>query len=214
MSDGTRRPMAVSKLWVQALALTFLVGFAILGLPRHPGLPGARPGPREGRGRVRERADHPRRDLAGAGGVPHLRADAVRLGLRPRGVPRAGLHRRLPAPPGRADAGVPGRRPGGRGAGPRRTAGEPVRPDDRHAGVDRRAGPGVPRTRDAVPGGVPQPQEERGRARARTPSPTPRTAGGSPRSSRGRRGPPPPAGPAATTRTRTTGRPSRWSGTS
>ena len=31
MSDGTRRPMVVSKLWVQALALTFLVGFAILG---------------------------------------------------------------------------------------------------------------------------------------------------------------------------------------
>ena len=31
MSDVTRRPMVVSKLWVQALALTFLVGFAILG---------------------------------------------------------------------------------------------------------------------------------------------------------------------------------------
>ena len=31
MSDVTRRPPEVSKLWVQALALTFLVGFAILG---------------------------------------------------------------------------------------------------------------------------------------------------------------------------------------
>lgn len=31
MSDGARRPMVVSRLWVQGLALTFLVGFAILG---------------------------------------------------------------------------------------------------------------------------------------------------------------------------------------
>ena len=31
MSEGTRRPMVVSRIWVQGLAITFLVGFAILG---------------------------------------------------------------------------------------------------------------------------------------------------------------------------------------
>src|SRR5262250_3152127 len=31
MSNGSRRPMVVSRLWVQGMALTFLVGFAILG---------------------------------------------------------------------------------------------------------------------------------------------------------------------------------------
>ena len=31
MSDGQRRPMVISPLWAQAVALTFMVGFAILG---------------------------------------------------------------------------------------------------------------------------------------------------------------------------------------
>ena len=31
MSNGARRPMVVSRLWVQGMVLTFLVGFAILG---------------------------------------------------------------------------------------------------------------------------------------------------------------------------------------
>ena len=31
MSNGSRRPMDVSPLWMQAMLLTFVVGFAILG---------------------------------------------------------------------------------------------------------------------------------------------------------------------------------------
>src|SRR5262252_9195767 len=31
MSNGSRRPMDVSPLWVQAMLLTFVIGFAILG---------------------------------------------------------------------------------------------------------------------------------------------------------------------------------------
>ena len=31
MSNGSRRPMDVSPLWLQAMLLTFVIGFAILG---------------------------------------------------------------------------------------------------------------------------------------------------------------------------------------
>ena len=31
MSNGPRRPMDVSPLWLQAMLLTFVIGFAILG---------------------------------------------------------------------------------------------------------------------------------------------------------------------------------------
>ena len=53
-----------------------------------------------------------------------------------------------------------------------------------------------------------------GRAWGRGPSPTRRRSAGSPPSSPGRPGPPRPAAPASPTPTRTTGRPNRWSATS
>src|SRR5262245_36075066 len=81
-----------------------VVGFAILGYlalrvhSDHAPVPG----------RVVDEAGRllaTRDEILQAVGVPHARPDAVRLGLRPRRLPGAGLHRRLPAPPGRGAGG-------------------------------------------------------------------------------------------------------------
>ena len=147
--------------------------------PRSPARWWTRPG---------KRADHPRRDHAGSGGVPDPRADAVRVGVRPRGVPRPGLHRRLPPPPGGADAAstrAAARTPrSGSARNSRRTA--TTRRPTRWSGPTGRAGrsgtrrSGTRRSFSTASGA--------GRGSGRTASPTPRNAGGSPRSSPGRPG--------------------------
>ena len=93
-----RRELLVSKGWVQAVVLVILFGFFVLGLLAYrtyeakPPIPDRVVDPQgrslyTGEGRP-----------GGPAGVPAQRADGVRLGLRPRRLPRARLHRRLPAP--------------------------------------------------------------------------------------------------------------------
>ena len=69
-------------------------------LLRRPDLPGLRADPGADRGRGGQGAVHEAADPGRAGAVPHLWPDAVRHRLRPRGLPRPGLHGRLPAPHG------------------------------------------------------------------------------------------------------------------
>src|SRR5262249_52058593 len=76
------------------------------GLPGPPRLPGPRPHPRPRRLRAGPGPLHPRGRPQRPGGLPDLRLDAVRLGLRPRRLPRPRLHGRLPPPPGPEDAGA------------------------------------------------------------------------------------------------------------
>ncbi len=98
MEPPTRRTMDVSSSWLQGVVLTFIFGFGILGYlairiyRESPPVPG-RVVSESGQTVFTERG-HSRRP----GSVPYLRPHAVRFRLRPRRVPRAGFHGRLPAP--------------------------------------------------------------------------------------------------------------------
>ena len=95
---GERRGLLVSRVWIQATLLVVLCGFFILGLlayrtyMAHPPVP--KRGPRFAGARPLHRPGHPE----GPAGLPAQRAHGVRVGVRPRRVSRARLHRRLPAP--------------------------------------------------------------------------------------------------------------------
>src|SRR5262247_1639187 len=136
------------------------------GLPGPPCLPGPRPCPRPRRLRAGPGPLHPRGRPQRPGGLSDLRPDAVRLGLRPRRLPRPRLHCRLPPPPGPEDAGAV-RRARRRGARPSGTAGQPPRPGRRHPPLDRRPGRGLRVAGGALPRGVPQPPVQRRRPGAR-----------------------------------------------
>ena len=148
---GAGRPLRLLRPWLPDLP-------DVRGEASDPGK-GRRPGGRrrlhrEGRG-------------ARAEDVPRKRPDGVRLGLRPRRVPRARLHRRLPAPrvehrEARVRRGSLGPR---RAAHDRRLPHEPVRGGHRHAHADRRAGRRPPSA------GAPL-------QRASSPSPPPSTGSG------------------------------------
>jgi hypothetical protein len=101
-----RRQLLVSKGWIQAVLLVVLCGFFILGLlayrtyMAHPPVPGAS-------SMRRARPLSPAGHLQGPAGLPAQRPHGVRVGVRPRGLPRPGLHRRLPAPLVRSRQGAP-----------------------------------------------------------------------------------------------------------
>ena len=204
----------VSRAWVQVTALVLLCGLAILGFLGYraytadPPIAGA--GPDACRAGRLHRCGRDRRAAAVLGQGP----DGVRLDLRPRRLPRARLHRRLPAPRG-ADrrAGVRRRHLRYRARqGDRRLQDQPVRPDDRHAHLHRRAGERVRRA------GRPLHRVLRSRERLQGPAsrgdhrPAPRSSS-SPRTSPGRPGPARRCARTRTTPTPTTGRRSRWSAT-
>ena len=107
---------------------------------RLPHLPGAAARSRPGRRRAGERPLHRRGREPRPAGLPQQRPDGVRVGLRPRRLPRARLHRRLPAPLLRSRARLLRRRVLGRGraADDRGPAHEPLRREDGDAHLQRR----------------------------------------------------------------------------
>ena len=214
MTEGQRRRMVISPLWLQGVVLTFIFGFAVLGYlairvyQDHAPVP-SRVVSEAGRDGLHRRG-HPRRP----GAVPDLWPDAVRLRLRPRGLPRPRLHRRLPAPQA-----LEMQRFYGGDARPQERVQRELQanrydPDDRRPDLDRRPGQGLRGPPPALRRRNPQPRSAAGRAWAWS-RPGPRGhPRASPPSSPGRPGLPRPAGPASPTRTRTTGPPNRWSATS
>ena len=98
MQASDRRALLVSKGWVQAVALVVLFGFFVLGLLAYRTYMAKPPMPERVVGPAGRGALHRRGHQQGPAGLPAQRADGVRLGLRPRRLPRARLHRRLPAP--------------------------------------------------------------------------------------------------------------------
>ena len=95
---GERRSLLVSRVWVQATLLVVVCGFFILGLLAYRTYMAHPPVPKrvvDSQGRVL----YTGKDISeGPAGLPAQRAHGVRLGVRPRRVSRARLHRRLPAP--------------------------------------------------------------------------------------------------------------------
>ena len=93
-----KRELLVSRTWIQVAGLVVLVGFFVLVLLAYrtyqsdPPIPDRVVDPS---GRVVFTGDDIR---DGPEGLPPSRPHGVRLDLRPRRLPRPGLHRRLPAP--------------------------------------------------------------------------------------------------------------------
>ena len=86
------------KTWVQAVLLVVLFGFFVLGLLAYRTYQAKPPvADRVSSTRAGQRPLHGARTSARPAGVPAQRPHGVRLGLRPRRLPGAGLHRRLPA---------------------------------------------------------------------------------------------------------------------
>ena len=83
---------------VQAVVLVVLFGFFVLGLLAYRTYMAQPPVPARVVDQSGERPLHRRGHQQGPAGLPPQRADGVRLGVRPRRLPRARLHRRLPAP--------------------------------------------------------------------------------------------------------------------
>ena len=98
---AARRPMTVSPLWLQGSILTFIFGFAFLAFSAVRIYQDSRRSP-SGSWTRRARCCSRAADPPGPGAIPHLRPDAVRDRVRPRGLPRSRLHRRLSAPHGLA----------------------------------------------------------------------------------------------------------------
>ena len=170
--ETQRRPLLVSRVWVQAAILVVLCGFFILGLLAYRTYTAQPPVPETVVDRA-GRSSSPARTSRGPAGLPAQRADGVRLGVRPRRLPRAGLHRRLPAPRRRTSSSA---RYGGRAsdAAARRTVADfrtqPLRRAHRHADAS------APRRRGAFRGSCPttaasSPSRRPGTACARTRSP-------------------------------------------
>ena len=210
-----RRELLVSKGWVQASIVVFLIGFFVLGLLAYRTYSADPPIP----DRVVDPAGadgvHRRGHQRGPEDLPQQRADGVRLDLRPRRLPRPRLHRRLPAP-GRATrssastaARAPTARASGRSPTSRRTAttSRPTRsPTPRRRRTPSRSSSAT------TPTSSPNPTTEQGLRPDAIDDPD---AGA--RADRvllaGPPGRPRPAGPGTTTPTRTTGRPRSWSTT-
>ena len=91
-----RREFLISKAWIQAVVLVVLCGFFVLGLLAYRTYMAHPPVPARVVDGERDRALHRPRHQPGPAGLPAQGADGVRLSFRPRGVPRPGLHRRLP----------------------------------------------------------------------------------------------------------------------
>ncbi len=144
------------------------------------------------------------------GGLSQQRADGVRLGLRPRCLPRTGLHSRLPAPVGGLRQSPVRRRAVGLSVAPDRRGlqVESLRRENQDPSADRRPGRGSPSARRSLlPVLLGTDHEKRPAAgRDHRPRATSRT---SPPSSAGPRGRVPPSGPGTTTPIRTTGLRSR-----
>ena len=88
--DGLqRRQLLVSKAWIQAVVLVVLVRVLHPRPARLPHVHGAPAGARARRRPAGPRALHGQGHLQGPAGLPAQRADGVRVGVRPRRLPRA-----------------------------------------------------------------------------------------------------------------------------
>ena len=213
-SSPARRPMLLNPLWLQGAILTFVIGFAILFYLA-----------------IRIYQDHapvPGRIVDEAGETFLTEEDILQgqeqfltYGLMQFGTVYG--HGAYLGPDFTADylhrmalhmTGALRRRRGGRERSRQRAAGEPLRPGDGDAGLDRRARSRPSRRsiehfgelvygRKVSGEGLKAEHDRRRRGhRARSPPSSP-----------GRPGRPRPGGPARRTRTRTTGRPRSWSAT-
>ena len=224
-SDSSER--ALSPWWRHAVILVMAFGFSLLTLVTVLTYSNAPPIPERVTGR-RRGALHAGEHRAWPGGLPQVRPHGARHALGPRRVPRSGLHRRVPAPPGRDRAG----HAGPRASRPART--RELDPETQRAALDgavqrqlkqNRYDAGTARSASRRPRRRPaQAQKEEWadyfsgdnagrRACPRSSSRTPGAGGPRLRTSRGPRGRRSPTGRERTTPTRTTGRTSRWSAT-
>ena len=149
---GERRGLLVSRVWVQATLLVVVCGFFILGLLAYRTYMAHPPVPKrvvDSQGRVLYTG---RGHSEGPTGLPAQRAHGVRLRIWSRCVPRARLHRRLPAPLLRSRQALVRRSRVGfcwaqDDHGP---AHKPLRRDDEDADADVFAGVGLPPPRSAL----------------------------------------------------------------
>ena len=148
-SEHGRRPMLLSRRWVQVSVLVFVAGFFGLGVAGYLNYTQEPPMPAAHRRRGGGHGLHPRRRHRRPGGLPAQRPHGVRQRLRPRRLPGPGLHRRLPAPlyrqhaaPVRVDriGGSGGPHAADRGGRHQRPQDEPLRRGDRHAALHGRPG--------------------------------------------------------------------------
>ena len=101
MEGSGRREFLLSKGWIQAVVLVVLFGFFVLGLLAYRTYMAQPAGARSASSTRRASVVFTGDDISqGPAGLPAQRPDGVRLGVRPRRLPRARLHRRLPAPLG------------------------------------------------------------------------------------------------------------------
>ena len=182
---------------------------------RLPHLPGRPPDPGARRSTRRADAVHPRRHHGRPEDLPARGADGVRLDLRARRLSGAGLHGRLSAPRGTVGARQLRRRSIGPGAPAHdhRLPAQPLRLEHPHPHLHRAAGRGVPKAPVPLSRLLRQPDDRVRIAPQRDRRPR-RDPQADRLSSAGRPGRPRPSARATTTRTRTTGPPSRWSTTS
>ena len=147
-----RSDRVMAKGWIQAVVLVGIFGFTVLGFMAARTYQADPPIPDRVVVGVRRGAVHRRGRARWPGGVPPQRRDAVRLDLRPRRLPRTGLHGRLPAScRGRGRGGV--RRRGDRRP-PAHDRGLPhqhLRPGDEDGRLLRRAGRGLRAAGGALP---------------------------------------------------------------